>query len=53
MDIIIAANAKSFCQVSASSKSHVDAITPTTGAVKTDIAAIVVGSFATRKDHIT
>jgi len=52
IDKTIAAKAINFCQLSASSRSHAEDITPTTGATKIDIVVVDVGSFAARKDQI-
>ena len=40
-----------FCQVSTSSSNNIELTTPTTGAVSTEIAAIVVGSLAIKTVH--
>ena len=51
IDKTIATKAINFCQLRASSRSHAEEITPTTGAIRIDIVVVVVGSFAARKDQ--
>ena len=48
---MIAASEMHFCQVKTSSRNNIELTTPTTGAVMTDIAAIVVGSLAIKNAH--
>ena len=48
---MIAARAALFCQVITSFKRNIDERTPTTGAVRADMAAIAAGSLATSTAH--
>ena len=51
IDKMIAVSDTHVCQVKTSSRNNIELTTPTTGAVRTDIAAIVVGSLAIKNAH--